>query len=75
MATKISHLKKENKFSYGIKVETEKDAFVIPVVDVRDGEDARRKAENIIKSQNKGKFMQPSFSVMGYSYQVSRKKG
>jgi len=74
MSTKISTLKKGNKFSYGIKVKTEKETFVIPVVDVRDGEKERAISKSIIKAQNQSKFTKPSYSVMGHSYHVSRKK-
>jgi len=34
--TKVSTLKQDGKLSYGIKVETAEDVFVIPVIDVRD---------------------------------------
>lgn len=74
MSTKITHLKKENKLSYGIKVETEKETFIVPVIDVRDGESERSAVKSMIKAQNKSKFMNPSFSVLGHSYKVSRKK-
>ena len=70
---KVSTLKQEGKASYGIKVETEKETFVIPVVDVRDGDEARNQGERILKAANQSRFMRPSFSEMGRSYQVSRK--
>jgi hypothetical protein len=49
----------------------EDDAFVIPVVDVRRGEDSRRRVNEIIKQQNiqrGSKFFKPSYSVLGRSY-------
>ena len=79
--TKVTHLTKEYqegvKTLVGIKVETEDDKFVIPVVDVRVNEDHRRMAEQITKSSNghKGsKFMKQSYSLLGRSYNVSQKK-
>ena len=62
----------EDKMIIGIQVETDKDSFVIPVIDVRASEDARRIANQMGK-QVGSKFMKESFSVLGYSYNVSRK--
>jgi len=77
--TKVSTLKQEGRFSYGIKVQNDGNRrqwhdFVIPVIDVRDGEDARYQATQIQKAANQSRFMKPSFSVIGNSYQVSHKK-
>ena len=77
--TKVSTLKQDGKFSYGIKVETtnnrhEQADFVIPVVDVRDGEAARGRINQMVKSQQRSKFTNPSYSEGGNSYQVSQKK-
>lgn len=76
--TVVTHLTKEYeqgiKTLVGIKVQTEEDTFVIPVVDVRHD---RGKAEFILKSsraQQGSRFMKPSYSLTGFSYQVSRKK-
>lgn len=49
----------------------EDDAFVIPVVDVRRGEDARRRVNEIVKQSNiqrGSKFFKPSYSVIVRSY-------
>lgn len=76
MGTKISVLKREGKLSYGIKVETDKGSFVIPVIDVRDGESERGFVANTIKQsnvQNGSRFLRPSYSVRGLSYQNSYK--
>lgn len=72
--TKVTVLPVENKRSYGIKVETDKQDFIIPVIDVRDGEEERKKVNQMIKASNRSKYTQPSFSVCGNSYQVSHKK-
>lgn len=74
--TKVSRLTVEGKYSHRIQVETHMDKFTIPVVDVRDGEKERKAAKAIIKSSNisKGsKYITPSFSLLGYSYNHSMK--
>ena len=77
--TKVSTLKQDGKLSYGIKVENKgnrrqwKD-FVIPVIDVRDGSVSRTHAKQMVKAVNRSKFMRPTFSAGGNSYQVSQKK-
>lgn len=76
MATTVEFLKNEDKASYGIKVTTKEDVFVIPVLSVRDGQPTRDRINYMAKNNNirKGsKFMQPSYSVGGNSYQVSQK--
>jgi hypothetical protein len=68
---------REGKRSHGIKVETHDDAFVIPVIDVRDGENERATVNNISKNQRRytgSKFMSRSYAVGGNSYQVSHKR-
>ena len=74
--TKVTKLVKEDKRSYGIKVETSKGAsFIIPVTDVRDGEAERKLIEASLKASAKqSKYTYPSFSGIGLSYQVSHKK-
>lgn len=53
----------------------ESDRFNIPVVDVRDGEAERGYVNTSIKAASKpSKYMLPSFSVIGKSYQTSHKK-
>lgn len=77
--TKVSNLvvgEGEEKRVVGIKVETHDDEFTIPVVDVRVSPEQRKRAERILKAsrtQTGSKFMKPSYSMMGYSYNVSRK--
>jgi hypothetical protein len=71
--TKKFNLINKNKQLVGYKIETDKDSFIIPVVDVRRNEDQRRIAERMVKNNNRSKFMHPSFSQIGLSYQVSRK--
>jgi hypothetical protein len=77
MATKVEILQNDNQASYGIKVTTEKDVFVVPVLNVKDGQPTRDRINYMTKNNNirKGsKFMQPSYSVGGNSYQASQKK-
>lgn len=81
MKTKISHLTKEfvpgEKTLVGIKVETGNEKFTIPVVDVRTSDRHRERVEEIIKQSNisrGSKFFNPSYSGMGYSYNLSMKK-
>ncbi len=76
--TKVSTLKQDNRLSYGIKVETkgnrrEQRDFVIPVMDVRDGSAERGAANTILKAAKQSKFMRPTYSQGGNSYQVSQK--
>lgn len=72
--------KDETKRSHQIQVikmdgNIESDRFFIPVVDVRDGIPERGYVNTSLKASSKpSKFMQPSFSVIGKSYQVSQKK-
>lgn len=77
MATEVKRITKEGKYSYGIQVKTSKEEFVIPVIDVRDGQHERNKVNTIIKNLNfhsGSKYMRPSYSVRGLSYQISHKK-
>lgn len=73
MSTKVTVIRNEGKLSYNIKVETKKESFMIPVIDVRDGE-AERRISKLMSKGHRSKFMPPSFSQSGHSYQVSRKK-
>jgi len=61
--TKVTRLTQDNRLSYGIKVETDKKDFVIPVIDVRDGEQARKQINQMIKSQSRSKFTNPTYSA------------
>lgn len=82
--TKVEVLKAEDRYSYGIKVTTfhrfsgeQKDEFIIPVIDVRDGDEHRRAAEKLERAGNavKGsKFIKPTFSWYGINYNTSTKK-
>ena len=77
MATKVEILQNDNQASYGIKVTTEKDVFVVPILNVKDGQPTRDRINYMTKNNNirKGsKFMHPTFAVNGNSYQVSHKK-
>lgn len=72
-------IQKEGKRSYDIEVTKfgsgiEDDKFIIPVIDVRDGKRERAIIANMTKQNNRSKYMQPSFSAMGRSYQVSHKR-
>lgn len=77
MPTKVTTLKQEGRLSYGIKVETSKETFVIPVLDVRDGDAAREQITHTQTTSNyhKGsRFMRPSYAGWGGCYQNSYKK-
>lgn len=53
----------------------ETDRFSVPFVHAGDGESERGYCDTSIKtSRNGSKYMKPSFSVIGKSYQVSQKK-
>jgi len=63
-------LKSEGKLSHLIKVVNNLGfTFHIPVVDVRDGQNERLTAKSLLKSRG-SKFMKPSFSTCGDSYQM-----
>jgi hypothetical protein len=72
--------KDEKKRSHQIKIikmdgQFETDRFIIPFVHAGDGLAERGYVNTSIKASNKpSKYMQPSFSVIGKSYQVSQKK-
>ena len=70
MATRKNILDKDKNI-IGIEVTTDSKKFVIPVADVRVN---RERAESIIKAQNSSKFLKPSYSWKGYSYNTSMKK-
>jgi hypothetical protein len=73
--TTVKHLTREDKKSYGIQVTTKDDKFVVPVMDVRDGEQERAIVNNMVKnSRQRSQFLQPSFGSGGNCYQVSQKK-
>lgn len=58
----------------GIAVETEKgDKFVIPVVSTARNESAVKQIEKAANIARGSKFMRPSYSVLGYSYNRSYK--
>lgn len=63
---KKNYLKDKNDNVVGISIETEKEVFTIPVVDVRVN---RKRAEAFEKSQQTGsKFFKPSCSLLGHRY-------
>lgn len=67
----------QNDSLVGIKVESSKETFTIPIVDVRNGFSQRERADEMIKQENiqrGSKYFSPSTSLMGYSYNNSMKK-
>lgn len=73
MNTKTTHLQNKDGEIVGIKVETLKETFTVPVLDVRRN---REIAELVLKGANiaKGsKYIKPSYSWYGYSYNHSMK--
>ncbi len=79
--TKVTHLFQEytegNKTLVGIKVEKEDETFVVPVIDVRTSDNYRKAVQQFVKEGNAtrgSRFMRPSYSVLGYSYNGSHKK-
>lgn len=75
--TTRTFLLSKDKSLVGVEVKTEDDKFIIPVVNVTKSDSRRKFGEKIIKSSNatKGsKYLKPSFSEWGKSYQISHKK-
>lgn len=76
--TEVEHLKSPELKSHLIRVtKVGEKPFHIPVIDVRDGEDQRENAKAFLKTANyhKGsKYMKPSYSVIGLTYNDSTKK-
>jgi hypothetical protein len=78
----VNHIpsKDETKRSYSIEVikmdgQFETDRFRIPFVHAGDGAAERGYCNTSIKaSRGASKYMKPSFSVIGKSYQVSQKR-
>jgi hypothetical protein len=71
---KVTHLIKgsgDNKYTVGIRVETNSGKFTIPVIDVRRNRDAVERMEKA--AQRGSKYFNPSYSITGHSYNVSRK--
>lgn len=69
--TIVTHLKDKNDDLIGIRVQTKKDDFNIPVLDVRRSEDTRRKVNVFRKDANAhrgSKFMKTTYSLWGYRY-------
>lgn len=70
-------LKNSNDQIVGIRItpakgRKDKRPFNIPVVDVRNGDEARQKANSMAKGTN-SRFIKPSFSGLGLSYNSSKK--
>lgn len=66
--TKTAAKLDSNNNIVGIQVDTEKESFVVPIVDVRRD---RGRVEGILKAGNihrGSKFLQPSYSVDGHRY-------
>lgn len=58
------------------KIKDGADKKIMVGLDVRDGDKTRARVEAILKEQRRNvgsKFMRPSFSLYGYSYNQSRK--
>lgn len=75
--TKIIKIPSEGLLSYSLEVLTDKDHFLIPIVDVRDGDAWRKRAEDIEKyyNQSKGsKYFKATETWSGFTYNQSRKK-
>lgn len=77
--TKVERLTQE--FTPGIHTligykitKADDESFVVPVVDVRISAQHRASANACIKATNKTKYLQPSYSVLGYSYNLSMKR-
>lgn len=78
ITTKTELVRKEGKRSYlrrVIKYDNgqEVDRFIVPVIDVRDGEKERDLIKAQVKANSQSKFLRPSFSESGRSYQTSYK--
>lgn len=72
---KVSKITHDDKLSHGLKIETPKgEIHMVPVIDVRDGQDERDRIKRVIKSTNRSSFLHPSFGEGGGSYQASYKK-
>lgn len=77
--SKTTNLLNSNNEIIGIRVQkfnngVLEDQFDIPVLDVRRSEEERKRVYKMISASNQSKYTKPSFSVMGFSYQVSHKK-
>lgn len=69
--TIVTNLKDKSDNVIGIRVETLKETFTIPVLDVRRSDGTRRRANEFIKDANAhrgSKFLKPSYSLYGYRY-------
>lgn len=74
--TKIFNLLDKQNDLVGVRAETYKEEFVIPVVDVRKSDKHRERAARMQKAvniKNGSKFFKPTYSGMGYSYNTSMK--
>lgn len=69
--TIVTHLKDKDDNLVGFRVQTKKEDFSIPVVDVRISEAQRLKAGNILKERRAtqgSKFIRTSYSLIGRKY-------
>jgi hypothetical protein len=74
--TEVTHLHNNKNQLVGIKVKTDLETFTVPVLDVRRSEDERQIVEKFIKAERShsgSKFFKPSYSLLGYSYNISKK--
>lgn len=66
--TKTFHLRNKKNQLVGIRVETEKDIFNIPVLDSRVDNKRLLKFEKQQNQHRGSRYFKPSYSVAGYSY-------
>lgn len=77
MSTKVEILQPENKLSFSYRVTTDQEQFIIPVVDVRDGDAYVKRVAELEKGANRqkgSKFFLPTASWFGATYNQSMKK-
>lgn len=74
--TKTNHQEQQNNFRSGyIKAKNKLGfTFHIPMIDVRDGDDARQAAKALISRSSQSKYIRPSESFLGLTYNTSIKQ-
>lgn len=65
--SKVSNLVNKDKVVVGIKVEAPTETFRIPVIQPKDAAAFEK------QNPQPSKFIKPSYSLLGYSYNTSRK--
>lgn len=71
--TEATSLRQEDRYSHLIKItpKSNKRSFFIPVIDVRDGEEQREAAKNMLKASNilrGSKYLKPTYTMFGENY-------